>query len=106
MLTSASASHGGPGQCIVAVQTCVGKGPNFESSEAVGDRPGQKPTNHRGPKSTFVRFGPKADKRGCMKFSFLRKMYFSTKNNTFRRLALAPQSFLEIGIVPMVGGTI
>jgi hypothetical protein len=25
---------------------------------------GQKWTNHRGPKSTFVRFGPKADKRG------------------------------------------
>jgi len=24
---------GGPGQCIVAVQTDVGKGPNFESSE-------------------------------------------------------------------------
>ena len=27
-------------------------------------------------------------------------MYFSIENNTFRRLALAPQSFLEIGIVP------
>jgi hypothetical protein len=25
---------------------------------------GHKRTNHRGPKSTFVRFGPKADKRG------------------------------------------
>jgi hypothetical protein len=34
------------------------------------------------------------------------KMYFSIENNTFRRLALAPQSFLEIGIVPMVGATI
>jgi hypothetical protein len=52
---------------------------------------------------------PTADKRGCMKFSFLHssiKMYFSTKNNSFRRLALAPQSFLEIGIVPVVGATI
>src|SRR5664279_808395 len=26
---------------------------------------GHKLTNHRGPKSTFVRYGPKADKRGC-----------------------------------------
>ena len=26
---------------------------------------GQKRTNHRGPKSTFVRFGPKADKHEC-----------------------------------------
>ena len=52
---------------------------------------------------------PIADKRGCMKFRFLHssiKMYFSIENNTFRRLALAPQSFLEIGIVPTVGATI
>jgi hypothetical protein len=44
-----------------------------------------------------------------MKFGFLHssvKMYFSIENNTFRRLALAPQSFLKIGIVPMVGATI
>src|ERR1019366_5145164 len=29
---------------------------------------GHKRPNHRGPKSTFVRFGPIADKRGCGRF--------------------------------------
>ena len=40
---------------------------------------GRKRTNHRRPKSTFVRFGPIADKRGSVKFRILHssiKMYF------------------------------
>jgi len=53
---------------------------------------GQKRTNHRGPKFTVVRFGPKADKSGCgqiVRFVPITDMGLGAQQTTFQKTKAA-----------------